>query len=435
MQSPGQDTRMVQVSMVTCLVALAALTASSIHWWSSDRFGVEPLQAVLVPLLVASIFVARHNPIHIRRSTKVYVTSVVYFLIAVLLPPPLAASVVALGLFTSAWTSRKRTGNSPADIATQTARWLVIVLIGSQVAHLATPDQLEALGLAAAFMFAADILTFPILYTPLHGDSPIRVIRLVAREAGPVEGAQYLIGVMAALQIAPRPYALALFILPTFMVWWAFKQAKAVSDETHQMLLRLADTVDMRDPYTGGHSRRVAELTKATLATMHMYGPEAEIIVDAARVHDIGKIGIPDSILCKPGRLTEQEWEIMRQHTVIGAQILGDHPSGLLRLAATIALCHHEKWDGSGYPRGLAGEDIPLEARIVAIADVFDALTSVRPYKRAWSVDDAVELIRSESGGHFDPRVVEAFLESLPEILQIKECWQDAPATENLLRA
>ncbi len=197
----------------------------------------------------------------------------------------------------------------------------------------------------------------------------------------------------------------------------------------------LGKAAEYKDNETGAHVLRMSHYSRIVALALGLSDAHADLLLHAAPMHDIGKIGIPDSILCKPGRLTEQEWEIMRQHTVIGAQILGNHPSGLLRLAATIALCHHEKWDGSGYPRGLAGEDIPLEARIVAIADVFDALTSVRPYKRAWSVDDAVELIRSESGGHFDPRVVEAFLESLPEILQIKECWQDAPATENLLRA
>lgn len=197
----------------------------------------------------------------------------------------------------------------------------------------------------------------------------------------------------------------------------------------------LGKAAEYKDNETGAHVLRMSHYSRIVALALGLSDAHADLLLHAAPMHDIGKIGIPDSILCKPGRLTEQEWEIMRQHTVIGAQILGDHPSGLLRLAATIALCHHEKWDGSGYPRGLAGEDIPLEARIVAIADVFDALTSVRPYKRAWSVDDAVELIRSESGGHFDPRVVEAFLESLPEILQIKECWQDAPGTENLLRA
>lgn len=116
----------------------------------------------------------------------------------------------------------------------------------------------------------------------------------------------------------------------------------------------------------------------------------------------------------------------MRRHTLIGARILGDHPSGLLRLARSIAMCHHEKWDGSGYPNGLAGEAIPLEARIVAIADVFDALTSERPYKKAWSVDDAVGLIRKESGKHFDPAVVSAFMSCLPEILAVRERWADS---------
>jgi HD-GYP domain-containing protein (c-di-GMP phosphodiesterase class II) len=390
---------------------------------------------VIVPLLLAGIFVARHNPIHIRRSTKVYVTSVVYFLIAVLLPPPLAACVVALGLFAAAWASRKRTGNSLADITTQAARWLVIVLLGSHLAHLRTPDQLEALGLAAAFMFAADILTFPVLYTPLHGDAPIRVIRLVAREAGPVEGAQYLIGVMAALQIAPRPYALVLFVLPTFMVWWAFKQAKAVSDETHQMLLRLADTVDMRDPYTGGHSRRVAELTRATLATMNMHGPEAEIIVDAARVHDIGKIGIPDAILLKPSPLTPDEQAVMNTHPEQGAQLLERYADWSRGVA--VIRHHHEAWDGSGYPHRLKGHEIEFGARVIAVIDAYDAMTTERPYRRAMSPDAAATVLRDGRGRQWDGEIVDAFLATIADrlerpasaLLRVVPDYRDEPAS------
>lgn len=143
-------------------------------------------------------------------------------------------------------------------------------------------------------------------------------------------------------------------------------------------------------------------------------------------MHDVGKIGIPDSILLKPGKLTPEEWEIMRQHTTIGAKIIGEHRSSMLRLAVKIALYHHEKWDGSGYPHGLKGEEIPLEARIISIVDVFDALTSVRPYKKAWSVEDAVELINEGSGSHFDPVVVMAFNACLPAITEVMHKWSDS---------
>jgi putative two-component system response regulator len=144
-----------------------------------------------------------------------------------------------------------------------------------------------------------------------------------------------------------------------------------------------------------------------------------------AQVDDIGKIGIADSVLLKPGKLTPDEFAIMQRHTSIGADILAGGESEVLRLAATVALTHHEKWDGSGYPKGLAGEQIPLVGRIVAICDVFDALTSARPYKTAWSEEDALEFIRQQAGKHFDPELVLAFLRIMPEIRALRERFSD----------
>ena len=138
-------------------------------------------------------------------------------------------------------------------------------------------------------------------------------------------------------------------------------------------------------------------------------------------MHDIGKIGIPDSILLKPGKLDADEWKIMKKHAEYGADILKGSDSRLIKLSERIARYHHEKWDGNGYPYGLKGNDIPIEARIVALTDVFDALTSNRPYKKAFSVDEALNIIRKESGTHFDPNIVNVFIEILPEIIKIKE--------------
>lgn len=197
--------------------------------------------------------------------------------------------------------------------------------------------------------------------------------------------------------------------------------------ETRLEIIRcLGKAAEYKDNETGMHVIRMSHYSRVVALAMGFTEHQADELLHAAPMHDVGKIGIPDAILTKPGRLTAEEWDIMRQHAEIGARILGDHPSGLLKLAASIALHHHEKWDGSGYPKGLAGEEIPLAARIVAIADVFDALTSQRPYKPAWSIDDAVAFIRKESGKHFDPQVVTAFLDNLPQILQIRDRWADA---------
>ncbi|NWB85838.1 response regulator [Pseudomonas gingeri] len=203
-------------------------------------------------------------------------------------------------------------------------------------------------------------------------------------------------------------------------------QAQELRDTRLQIIQRLGTAAEFKDNETGLHVIRMSHFAQ-TLALAAGYSRyAADDLLHAAPMHDVGKIGIPDAILQKPGKLTDDEWQIMRQHTVIGAKIIGDHPSGLLHTAQIIALSHHEKWDGSGYPNGLAGEDIPHVARVVAIADVFDALTSERPYKRAWSVEDAVGLIRQQCNQHFDPELVGIFLDCLPEILKIRERWADA---------
>ena len=192
-----------------------------------------------------------------------------------------------------------------------------------------------------------------------------------------------------------------------------------------QVVQCLGMAAEYKDNETGMHVIRMSHYAK-TLALRAGYGEaEAEELLHAAPMHDVGKIGIPDAILQKPGKLEPEEWFIMQQHARIGADIIGEHATGLLQTARMIALYHHEKWDGSGYPNGVAGNDIPQAARIIAIADVFDALTSVRPYKAAWSVEDALALIQRESGKHFDPELVPLFVECLPEILDIKARWSD----------
>jgi putative two-component system response regulator len=152
---------------------------------------------------------------------------------------------------------------------------------------------------------------------------------------------------------------------------------------------------------------------------------DADDLLHAAPMHDVGKIGIPDRILQKPGPLDPDEWKIMQSHATIGAEIIGEHPGGMLALARNIALTHHEKWDGSGYPKGLAGEEIPLEGRITAIADVFDALTSVRPYKKAWTEEEALDFLVKQKGKHFDPSLVDLFIAQMPAIRAVRQRWAE----------
>ncbi|MDC8830748.1 response regulator [Alteromonas gilva] len=192
-----------------------------------------------------------------------------------------------------------------------------------------------------------------------------------------------------------------------------------------QVVQRLGRAAEYKDNETGMHVLRMSHFSKVLALAYGFNEEQAETLLHAAPMHDIGKIGIPDHIMLKPGKLTTEEFDVMKTHPLIGAEILGEADSELLRIAKSVALTHHEKWDGSGYPKGLSGTDIPVEGRIVAVADVFDALTSKRPYKEAWTVEKTLALMKSESGKHFEPRLIELLEENLPQILDIKERWKE----------
>ena len=192
-----------------------------------------------------------------------------------------------------------------------------------------------------------------------------------------------------------------------------------------QIVQRLGRAAEYKDNETGMHVIRMSHFSQLLALAAGCSPAWAEDLLNAAPMHDVGKIGIPDAVLRKPGPLDADEWATMRRHPEIGAEIIGEHPSGVLQLAREIALAHHEKWDGSGYPRGLAGEAIPLSARIVAIADVFDALTTRRPYKEPWPVQDALNHIAAQAGKHFDPALVALFAPLLPQLLEIRARWAE----------
>jgi putative two-component system response regulator len=194
-----------------------------------------------------------------------------------------------------------------------------------------------------------------------------------------------------------------------------------IKDASLETIYRLSVASEYRDETTGAHIMRVSRYAAAIARGLGLDASTVESILYAVPMHDLGKIGIPDHILTKPSTLDQSEWETMKLHTIIGAKILEGSKAEYISIAETIALCHHEKWDGSGYPNGLKGKDIPITARIAAIADVFDSLVSRRPYKEPFSLDRAFEIIEKGKGTHFDPDVVAAFFELKEEILAIKE--------------
>lgn len=203
------------------------------------------------------------------------------------------------------------------------------------------------------------------------------------------------------------------------------ERTRELNDATETLILRLARAGELRDVDTGKHVLRVGEYARMLAENIGLPEEISYMINKAAPMHDLGKIGIPDSILHKPDKLDSEERAIMDKHAEMGAELLGEHDSLLLQLAASIAKSHHEKWDGTGYPQSLAGESIPIEGRITAISDVFDALTTDRPYKEAWTVEQALDLLKSESGKSFDPTLVEIFVNNLDQINQIRGIYSD----------
>ena len=197
-------------------------------------------------------------------------------------------------------------------------------------------------------------------------------------------------------------------------------RTQEITDTRLEIIQRLGRAAEYRDNETGLHIIRMSRFSVCLGRAAGMDEARVEILLNASPMHDIGKIGIPDRILLKPGKLDADEWQIMKTHTTIGAEILSGSDAELMEMARLIAITHHEKWDGSGYPNGLVGEDIPLEGRVVALSDVFDALTTARPYKKAWEVGAALDYISENSGKHFDPDLVGLFHKVLPEILAIK---------------
>lgn len=206
----------------------------------------------------------------------------------------------------------------------------------------------------------------------------------------------------------------------------ALAQSKSELVETRlEIIRRLSIASEFRDNETGNHIIRMSKYSALIGRSAGLSKRECDLLINAAPMHDVGKIGTPDNILLKPGKLTEGEFKKMKEHAAIGAEMLFGNPSELMSAAHIIALSHHEKWNGSGYLVGLSGLDIPLYGRICAIADVFDALTSKRPYKNAWAVDEAVTEIKRTAGSHFDPALVVCFENVLPGILDIKRKYED----------
>jgi putative nucleotidyltransferase with HDIG domain len=375
------------------------------------------IQDGLIALFLAAMVIsAGIYPIHLRHNVTILITTVPIYAAAMLLPPAVAALTAGASTLLLQLLTRSRHQNTPSDMATTVGRWVIVAFISSWVGQRAVADHWPAplvLLSVAAVMFICDVVTGTLEIAPMMGEPPRRAIVVLARDASLTEGAQYLLGIVAVLAAAQQPWSLVLWALPLCISYRSFKYAKEMHDGTSRLLESLADAVDLRDPYTGGHSRRVAELSLQILREMQIAGPEVDLIRAAARVHDIGKIGIPDHILDKPGQLTPQEKSIMDSHPERGAELLARHKD--FARGVEIVRHHHERWDGAGYPAGLKELDIPFGARVIAVADSFDAMTSDRPYRAGMSISKAAQILRNGRGRQWEPAIVDAFLRYLEQ--------------------
>ena len=281
---------------------------------------------------------------------------------------------------------------------------------------------------------------------PENADIPVLMItadheketRYAALESGandfltkPIDNAEFRARLRNMISLRRSQKALA-----DRAAWLAEKVAEATSeilDREREMITRLSRAAEFRDPETGAHIQRMSNYSQVIADQLGLPREEQELILRAAPMHDVGKIAIPDNILLKPGKLDETEFAIMKTHAEKGYEILRGSRSSLLDIAAMIARSPHEKFDGSGYPLGLAGEAIPLYGRSVAVADVFDALTTERPYKKPWSIEDAMDFLFTNAGTHFDPLCVAAFIARIKDVLAIRASYQDhAPHMSHL---
>jgi HD-GYP domain-containing protein (c-di-GMP phosphodiesterase class II) len=228
---------------------------------------------------------------------------------------------------------------------------------------------------------------------------------------GLVEAGQYALGFTGGILALHDLWSPALLVVPIGLLYRSAKTRKELHDSTRILLEQMADSVDRRDPWTHEHSIRVMKWTRTILAQHNVTGPEQHLILTAARVHDIGKMALPDEVLQKHDCLSEEEWRLIKTHPGIGASMLEHYPA--FARGAEIVRSHHERWDGRGYPDGSSGTAIPFGGRVIAVADSFDAMTSDRPYRVGMSVERAAGVLRAGAGTQWDPHIVEAFLRSI----------------------
>jgi len=389
-----------------------------------------PSDPVLAAILAGIGVLAANFPVMIRKNYKVDATPAVDLALVVLFPAATAVALVGLARFLGDGilclrrnpnTGKRR--RRPIDLLFNTSQMILTAAAAAIIYRgvLTTGGLADGAGAfvaaiaAAAAMYVTTTTLVVIAVAMMSRRSPVQVWLEAAAVDWKLTAAMYVSGYLLALVSAAHPWLALVMLAPLAGLQLAMKRAVQMRDQTIAAVESMADVVDSRDPYTGRHSRSVAEHSVRIARQMHLHESEVELIRLAARVHDLGKIAVPDEVLNKQGRLTEEEFAIMKRHPVTGAEILSKFPE--YRKGRELVLAHHERVDGRGYPRGLVRDQIPLGARVIAVADSWDAMTSDRPYRHAMDQYVAMaELLRGR-GIQWDTVVVDAFAATMPDLV------------------
>jgi HD-GYP domain-containing protein (c-di-GMP phosphodiesterase class II) len=410
--------------IIAALLAVAGIYTFAQSLTDVNVSVIHPGEYLLVFLFMGGIILANQHPIHLLRGTKLALINLPIFLSTVLLPAPLAIFATGAGLLIASLLSRVERGLLPRDIASVVGQWMLTVFLGYQIVHLSLSgwhgpaSRFSQLLLCAFSFLVMDFVLFSLTQSFIFGESFHSTLRSLTKEGLSLEVIQYLIAILGTLAADEEIWSLILLVVPISITYVAFKNIKETHHETVRILQDMADTVDLRDVYTGGHSKRVADLVRQTLVQMNVAGPEAMLIETSARLHDIGKIGIPDVILMKPGKLSAEEMGMMQTHSQKGAELISKYKD--FSRGASIIMHHHERWDGEGYPARLKGHEIPFGARVIAVADSFDAMTSDRPYRKALLPDQAIRILLEGRGKQWEPNVVNTFVDMITKQLDEK---------------
>ncbi len=398
---------------IGAVTAAALALLVTLGRWENTASWLNAESLLLFALGVAAIPVAGYCPICIGRNVAVNMAGTVMFAMILLLPPVFATAGAATGMVVLStvlrWSLIDIVFNAGQTALTVGAAAVVFASISHDLS-LKILGPLEAaaiVGAVTAFFFVNSTVV-TLWATLLHRSSFVNKWKATFGRSAVSYLSTLLLGAVVAVTYRYSPFVTPVLVLPVIAVYRSLQSANIIQRQTKETIELLADTMDRRDAYTAAHSQRVSTLARGIAERLGLPAAEQEAITRAARVHDLGKVGISDGLLLKPERLSQSELEMIRKHAVMGAEIVGKLPE--YKRGKEYILFHHERYDGTGIFR-LYGEHIPLGARIIAAADAYDAMTSDRPYRRAMSVGEALGEIEHQKGRQFDPVVAEALID------------------------